>query len=111
MLALYNFRILYVKGSENAKADALSRKPEYLSNKTHKSRAILRADGDSLVFNKQQLAVTTRLVGDPWTDKIRSAYTDNAEACRQEHVLGKGFARTSQGLLIFLGKIYIPITL
>jgi hypothetical protein len=65
MLALYNFRISYVKGSENARADALSRKPEYLSNKTHESRAILRADGDSLVFNKQQLAVTTRLVGDP----------------------------------------------
>jgi hypothetical protein len=65
MLALYNFRILYVKGLENAKADALSRKPEYLSNKTHKSRAILRADGDLLVFNKQQLAATARLVGDP----------------------------------------------
>jgi hypothetical protein len=52
MLALYNFRILYIKGLENAKADALSRKPEYLSNKTHKSQAILRADGDLLVFNK-----------------------------------------------------------
>jgi hypothetical protein len=65
MLALYNFRILYVKGLENARADALSQKPEYLSNKTHKSRAILKTDGDSLVFNKQQLAATTRLVGDP----------------------------------------------
>jgi hypothetical protein len=65
MLALYNFRILYVKGLENARADALSQKPEYLSNKTYKSRAILKADSDLLVFNKQQLAVTARLVGDP----------------------------------------------
>jgi hypothetical protein len=65
MLALYNFRILYVKGLENARADALSQKPEYLSNKTHESQAILRADSDLLVFNKQQLAVTARLVGDP----------------------------------------------
>jgi len=65
MLALYNFRILYVKGLENARADALSRKPEYLSNKTYKSRAILKIDSDSLVFNKQQLAAITRLVGDP----------------------------------------------
>ena len=65
MLALYNFRILYIKGLENVRADALSQKPEYLSNKTHKSRAILKTDSDSLVFNKQQLAVTTKLVGDP----------------------------------------------
>jgi hypothetical protein len=65
MLALYNFRILYVKGLKNAKADALSQKPEYLSNKTYKSRAILKTDGDLLVFNKQQLAATVRLVGDP----------------------------------------------
>jgi hypothetical protein len=65
MLALYNFRILYIKGLENAKADALSRKPEYLSNKTHKSRAILKTDSDLLVFNKQQLAATTRLVKEP----------------------------------------------
>jgi hypothetical protein len=53
MLALYNFRILYIKGLENARADALSQKPEYLSNKTYKSRVILRADSDLLVFNKQ----------------------------------------------------------
>jgi hypothetical protein len=53
MLALYNFRILYVKGLENARVDALSQKPEYLSNKTYKSRAILKTDGDLLVFNKQ----------------------------------------------------------
>jgi hypothetical protein len=65
MLALYNFRILYIKGLENTRADALSRKPEYLSNKTYKSQAILKTDGDLLVFNKQQLAVTARLVGDP----------------------------------------------
>jgi hypothetical protein len=65
MLALYNFRILYVKGSKNARADALSQKSEYLSNKTHKSQAILRTNSDLLVFNKQQLATTIRLVGDP----------------------------------------------
>jgi hypothetical protein len=65
MLALYNFRILYIKGLENAKADTLSQKPEYLSNKTYKSRAILKTDSDLLVFNKQQLTITTKLIGDP----------------------------------------------
>src|SRR5450755_408266 len=29
LLSTYNFRIVYRKGSENAKADALSRRPDY----------------------------------------------------------------------------------
>ena len=41
-LSTFNFRILYIKGSENARADALSKKPEYLLNKTHESYTILR---------------------------------------------------------------------
>ncbi len=42
MLTIYNFRISYIKGIENARADALSRKPEYLNNKKYKLRAILK---------------------------------------------------------------------
>ena len=94
-LASYNFRISYVKGSENIRADALSRKPEYQSNKTHESRAILKEDGDSLVYNKQQLAATLELVGDPWTDRIKAALASDATAAHQDPILGKGFARTS----------------
>ncbi len=33
MLIIYNFRISYIKGIENTRADTLSRKPEYLNNK------------------------------------------------------------------------------
>ncbi len=51
MLATYNFRISYIKEIENAQANALSRKPEYLNNKKHKSRVILRQEKDLLVFN------------------------------------------------------------
>ncbi len=53
---MYNFKILYVKGSKNARADALSRKPEYLENKTYVSRAILKSDRDDLTFNYIELA-------------------------------------------------------
>ena len=49
---IYNFRIIYIKGTENARANALSRKPEYLSNKIYELRVILKQDSDSLVFNK-----------------------------------------------------------
>ena len=62
---IYNFKITYIKGIENTQADTLSRKLEYLSNKTHELRAILKQDSDSLVFNKQQLAAMTRVIRDP----------------------------------------------
>ena len=110
-LATYNFKITYVKGIENARADALSRKPEYLSNKTHESRAILKQDGDSLVFNKQQLAAMTRVIGDPWTVKIIGNYPHDATAARHWNRPSGGFAKTEEGLLTFAGKVYVPTTL
>lgn len=61
-LATYNFTISYVKGPENARADALSRKPEYMRNSQPVSHAILKQDGDSLVRNEMQLASTSRIV-------------------------------------------------
>ncbi len=63
-LATYNFKISYVKGSENARADALSRKPEYLKNKTYVSRAILKSDGDDLTFNYIELAAIIVIIID-----------------------------------------------
>ncbi len=53
---MYNFKISYIKGNKNARADTLSRKPEYLNNKTHVSRAILKSDKDNLTFNHIELA-------------------------------------------------------
>ena len=64
-----------------------------------------------MVFNKLQLASIIKLVGDLQTDKIKAAYEKDAKACQQEHILGRGFARTAQGILLFLGKVYIPTTL
>lgn len=43
--------ISYVKGTENAWADALSRKLEYLANKTYESHIMLWKDGNLLVVN------------------------------------------------------------
>ena len=41
-LAAYNFTIAYCKGSENARADALSRRTDYVSPKEERPRAILK---------------------------------------------------------------------
>jgi hypothetical protein len=59
LLSTYNFKILYVKGTDNARVDALSRKLEYLENKTHPSHTILKEDEDGLVFNHKVIAATT----------------------------------------------------
>ena len=45
-LANYNFRVTYQKGSENARADTLSRRLDYKNNKTHVSHAVLSQNPD-----------------------------------------------------------------
>jgi hypothetical protein len=60
-LAIYNFKILYIKGNENTRADILSRKPEYLENKIYELYTIFKQEGDSLIFNSVQLATITSL--------------------------------------------------
>ncbi len=61
---MYNFKISYIKGSKNARANTLSRKPEYLENKTYVSRAILKSDGDDLTFNHIELAAIIVIITD-----------------------------------------------
>ena len=107
-LATYNFRISYVKGSENARADALSRKPEYLINKTSESRAILKSDGETLVFNKQQIAATSMLRGDEWTQRIKEQYDKDAVAKEQLKDPTGEFTKTPLGVLLFSHRMYVP---
>ncbi len=61
---MYNFKILYIKGSKNARANTLSRKPEYLKNKIYVSRAILKSDRDNLTFNYIELAAIMVIIID-----------------------------------------------
>ena len=58
MLAEYHFEIQHTKGTENARADALSRKAE-LQNDEKPSGAMLRKDKDGLIrYNHPKLAAT-----------------------------------------------------
>jgi hypothetical protein len=52
MLAIYNFRILYIKGTKNAKVNTLSKKLKYFNNKINKFYIILKNNRNILVFNK-----------------------------------------------------------
>ena len=62
-MAAYNFKISYIKGLENTRADVLNKKLEYLENKTYSSYAILKVKPDGLVFNNTELTIILRLTG------------------------------------------------
>lgn len=107
-LATFNFRISYVKGTENARADALSRKPEYLQNKTHESHAVLKQEGDSLVYGRQELAATIIRAADLFSKKIKQAYDKDATAMRVLSSKDDTNFTIEGGLILFHGKVFIP---
>jgi hypothetical protein len=74
-LGSYNFKITYRKGTENARADALSRRPDYMDGDKPKYPAMLRTDkAGNIEFNHAEIAATYRVdKNDEWTDKIRIA--------------------------------------
>jgi hypothetical protein len=74
-LGSYNFKITYRKGTENARADALSRRPDYMDGDKPKYPAMLRTDKTgNIEFNHVEIAATYRVdKDDEWTNKIRQA--------------------------------------
>ena len=62
-LAKYNFRIAYKKGTENAKADALSRRSDFIG-KTDKRKALLKERENSLEYSSK-IAMVYKVVEDP----------------------------------------------
>ncbi len=108
-MSTFNFQISYVKGSKNVRADALSRRPDYLENKTHESRAIFKESKTGMLeYNRNQLATMTRVEGDGYSQQIKDAYPTDATAARQEKQLEHGFTRKQDGILLFKGLVYIP---
>lgn len=73
-LASYDFIITYRKGSENGKADALSRRPDYQEGKQPVNRALLRQEGQGLRFNKPQIAATLRIAGNELVQEVKTLY-------------------------------------
>ena len=120
-LSAFNFTISYRKGSENARADALSRRQDYTGKPTERPRAILRTNGSGMEYNHELLA-TISVVEDTQLEKrIKSAYA--TDSCAQEVLKKTSSFRTSQdelaerqesmtidqqGLLRFKGLVYIP---
>jgi hypothetical protein len=57
-----------MKGTENARADILNRKPGYKEKQKPKDSFIFRKDRNDLILNKQQLVSMIRVDSDPFID-------------------------------------------
>ena len=88
----------------------MSRKPEYLNNKKHESRAILKQEEDSLVFNIQHLAATVSspLHTEQWTERFKEQYETDTMAREQLKKPRGDFGLNPHGLLLFQGRAYVP---
>ena len=72
-LAAYNFTITYCKGSENTRADALSRRTDYIGPKQERPRAILKQTEVGLQYN--ELLATIAIIEDIELEKrLKEAY-------------------------------------
>lgn len=70
-LAIYNFKIVHCKGTENGAADALSRRDDYMEHDKPTYDAVLRKNPDgSLEYNHPRLATIT-IIEDKWEKRIQ----------------------------------------
>ncbi|KFY64051.1 hypothetical protein V497_01845, partial [Pseudogymnoascus sp. VKM F-4516 (FW-969)] len=117
-LATYNFTITYRKGSENGRADALSRRTDYIRPKEERPRAILKKTDAGIQYN--ELLATISIVEDTELEKrLKKAYATDECAKRvlnkvdgnfaiNERVLNKvdgDFAINEQGLIRYKGLV------
>jgi predicted ATPase len=76
-LASYRFKIYYRKGSKNGKADALSRRSDYLVKEGKEPAAILRIDNQRIIScNTNFIAEVTNYAEGSVSEIIRDFHDD-----------------------------------
>ena len=108
-LSAYNFKIHYRKGTENTRADALSRRTDYLKDIPKTKESILKFDTQgSITYNKKTLAAT-------FTSRNEDLENEIKEQLKQDKVIQGILAKEDkqgfeehQGLVLFEGLVYVP---
>ena len=106
-LSEFNFEIIYRKGSENGRADALSRREDLKSPTEVQRAAILRtSDEGTLRLGSQQIDATWKVEPDQeWNQRIRSAYSKDELARNWET---NPEVSKEQDMLLFHDRYYVP---
>lgn len=117
-LASYDFVIIYRPGSKNTKADALSRRPDYIPQGCEDTSA------QSWPLLSQNQFIKLHSIGTA-TETITELELEIRDACLKEHTTSgiikalvseskdahlTNYSLSSQGLLLFQGLIVIPST-
>ena len=90
--------INYRKGSENARADALSRRTDYVSLKQERPQAILKQIDEGMQYN--ELLATIAIVKDTeLKQRLKDAYATDECAKRVLNKIDGDFSIDKQGLI------------
>ena len=91
MLTEYHFKVQYIKGTDNARADALSKKAKLQNNKKLLG-AILQKDKNGLIrYNYLKIAAIRetsqiyKLLESDWTQKIQEAQVEDPDLEQYEN--------------------------
>lgn len=109
----FNFVITHVKGKDNGRADALSRRLDYKTKEETRSEAIFRFnDKGEMELNHQEdpedrelNATWTVKPNDEWTAKFKKEYYDD------DYIQGKErpWITEKDGLYYYNDRIYVPV--
>jgi len=90
-LGQYKFKIQYILGKDNDKADALSKRNDHIKTKKSFNHSILKVNNDeSLLVNKHELNATLRILRDntkefPIKKEKLQISIDKIDECIREH--------------------------
>jgi hypothetical protein len=62
-LSAFNFQIFHVRGKENGRADALSRRPDYMTGLKNEPSPLLRQEGEYLTYAQPTMAMAEKDMG------------------------------------------------
>ncbi|TPX16414.1 uncharacterized protein E0L32_012424 [Thyridium curvatum] len=104
-LSEFNFKIVYRKGSENGRADALSRRPDHEQEIPAETQAILQMRTDGSMGGVPRQIALTKLVTPPDTAREQEIYQqyDNDPYVKEKPPKGS--------LVRYNGRLYLPPTL
>src|SRR5256885_2592636 len=112
LLSSYNFTITYRPGAHNTKADALSRRADYIPQNAKEERPpLLRLQDKKITYNPTMIKYLSATLPQDLEDRVRSAYQDDTTTKSILQQLEKApvehFTLLEDSLLLFKGLVFI----